>query len=444
MTKNRKIKFSKWKFVLSAIILCVLAVVLVFAEQIQSFVGFGQKFNIHQKSVSKISAGDYKVSYIDVGQGSATLIELPDGKNMLIDGGDTEYGETVAKFLTDRNILVIDYMVASHADSDHIGGLNYILDNFEVKNIYRPFQISMRNKTADEISSNPSDTSKYVIYENDDLSGIYEHLNGNKFNKVTTMVYRNFIDKIYSETYTLSGLTQESKVTVFYDGLKIVGEDYSFEFYAPLLRDEDNNMVSNINDAINISNYTSWTFGYATLGYTSNSNDNSAILLFSCGEDKYFFMGDARFTTSDLNNKGYSEFDFIVSLTDEEKLELSKIDVLLLAHHGSKFSTSDELLEILEPRFVVVSAGKDYGHPHDETIDRVSSSSNIEKDYLLRTDINGDIIFSKIDGELAYSLETQGNEEKLALSFRLLAISLAVISIIVIFSIKEKHQTEKN
>lgn len=81
-----------------------------------------------------------RVSFIDVGQGDAALIEFPDGQTMLIDAGpkSEEYnaGERiVAPFLKRRGISSIDYLIASHPHADHIGGFKYIFDRFDVKEV---------------------------------------------------------------------------------------------------------------------------------------------------------------------------------------------------------------------------------------------------------------------------------------------------------------------
>lgn len=414
-----KIKIKKWKIVVSLLILAILAVTHIFADKIETMIGFSQTLETHQTTKENIESSDYYVSYIDVGQGNSSFIKLPDGKTVLVDGGDKEFGETVAEFLNDRNITQIDYLIATHSDSDHIGGLNYVLENFEFKHIFRPFQISMN--------------SDNTVYEYEDLKESYEYIVDNysspKISKVTTSVYRTFIKNIYDETYTLEGNTLEAKVTVFYDGLKIGGTNYEIEFFGPLKRESE----------IIISDYSTETDGFATVGYgATNANDASSIFTLTCFDDKYLFMGDARFTDSDLTDRDYSEWDFIESLTASEKAKFADIDVLMLPHHGSKYSTCDELLDLVLPRFVVVSAGVDnkYGHPHDEVLERLTDVRSLEGDYLLRTDEMGDVIFSSVDGELSYYIEKQGTEAKMGISFRMLTAIIAVSLIMLIFAIR--------
>ncbi|ACN15292.1 ComE [Desulforapulum autotrophicum HRM2] len=79
------------------------------------------------------------VFVLDVGQGSAALIEAPQGKRVLIDGGGFSRFSTfdtgeriVAPFLWFRKILTLDAVVLTHPESDHMNGLIYIMDNFKV------------------------------------------------------------------------------------------------------------------------------------------------------------------------------------------------------------------------------------------------------------------------------------------------------------------------
>lgn len=84
------------------------------------------------------ATGEMRVTFLSVGQGDGALIEFPDGKTMLVDGGgvrnpDFDIGEkVVAPFLSYRSISRLDYVVLSHAQLDHMGGLGFIIENFDV------------------------------------------------------------------------------------------------------------------------------------------------------------------------------------------------------------------------------------------------------------------------------------------------------------------------
>jgi competence protein ComEC len=82
-----------------------------------------------------------RVTFIDAGQGDSALVEFPDGKTMLIDGGGNPRGidpgrAAVAPYLWDRGIRHIDLLVLSHPHPDHAGGLAYILGNFKVGQVW--------------------------------------------------------------------------------------------------------------------------------------------------------------------------------------------------------------------------------------------------------------------------------------------------------------------
>ena len=80
-------------------------------------------------------AGALAVSFIDVGQGDATLIQSG-GENYLIDAGRPEAGPEVVDFLRSRGVQELDGLVATHPDADHIGGLPDVLDAFPVSTVY--------------------------------------------------------------------------------------------------------------------------------------------------------------------------------------------------------------------------------------------------------------------------------------------------------------------
>ena len=89
--------------------------------------------------------GRLRVDFLDVGQGDSALVTMPDGTTLLVDGGGRpsflgnadatrRIGETVvSEYLWWRGLSEVDYVLATHADADHIDGLNDVLKNFHVR-----------------------------------------------------------------------------------------------------------------------------------------------------------------------------------------------------------------------------------------------------------------------------------------------------------------------
>jgi len=97
-------------------------------------------------SVIDSSKDNLVIHYIDVGQGDATFIELPNNETMLIDAGEKEYEDKVLDYINDLKYDSIDYVIGTHPHSDHIGGLKNIIDNFSVGKVYLP-KASNNSKT---------------------------------------------------------------------------------------------------------------------------------------------------------------------------------------------------------------------------------------------------------------------------------------------------------
>ena len=98
----------------------------------------GLTFPVVYNYYQRITNNDLRVTFLNVGQGEASFIEFPGGKTMLIDGGGSfqsgfDMGESVVSpFLRSRRIRKIDYLVLSHAQRDHKGGLPFIARSFEI------------------------------------------------------------------------------------------------------------------------------------------------------------------------------------------------------------------------------------------------------------------------------------------------------------------------
>ena len=105
-----------------------------------------------------------------------------------------------------------------------------------------------------------------------------------------------------------------------------------------------------------------------------NENDNSNVIYIELNNYKFMFMGDAGVD---------KEKDIL------ERYNLSNIDVLKVGHHGSKTSSSKSFINKINPKYSIISVGKNnrYGHPNKEVL------NNLDHSKIYRTDENGSIMF---------------------------------------------------
>ncbi|MCX4320117.1 MAG: ComEC/Rec2 family competence protein [Lachnospiraceae bacterium] len=241
---------------------------------------------------NKDVSGKLTVHYIDVGQGDATLITCGEDA-MLIDAGDNNKGTALQSYLLSQDITELDYVVGTHPDADHIGGLDVVITKFDCGTIL--------------LTGEEKDTKTY-----DDV--------------VSAIEYRGYKKNLPSpgDTFPLG--------------------DASFTILAPLFENED-------------------------------SNDNSIALLLTYGDTRFYFEGDA----------GEEEEEQILS----SKADVGA-DVYKIGHHGSKTSTTDAMLDAVNPACAVISAGEGnrYGHPHAEVLNKLRSAGI----KTFRTDEQGTVV----------------------------------------------------
>lgn len=252
--------------------------------------------------------GELAVHFIDVGQADAILIQQKN-QAMLIDAGNNGDGDLVTDYIKKLGISKLDYVIGTHPHEDHIGGLDIVIDSFDIGEVFLP-KASSNTKTFEAVLNS---------IRNKGLK-IKEPIVGMKFN---------------------------------------VGDS------------------ENIILAPNSKEY-------------SNTNEYSIIIKLTFGNNSFIFTGDA---------EEHSEEEVI-----ENGLDLSA-DVLKLGHHGSRSSTSDEFLKEVNPSIAIVSAGEGnkYGHPHEETLDKLKHK-NIK---VYRTDEIGTIILTS-DGK---TITVNGDEK---------------------------------
>ena len=236
------------------------------------------------------------ITYLDVGQADSILIQNK-GHNMLIDAGNNEDGPLLVQYFKEQNITKFDYLITTHPHEDHIGGMDDIINNFDIEKIYMP-----------------------------DVT-------------TTTKTFLDVLEAIEKKNMT-------------YD-------------------------VPNINQNFPLGN-TLFQVIY-TGNDKKNLNNSSIILKATFKNTSYLFTGDA---TSEV----------------EKKILNKNIQatVLKVGHHGSKYSTTTDFLNKVNPKYAIISVGKNnsYNHPNQVTINKLEKK-NIE---IHRTDQEGSI-FLKSDGK---------------------------------------------
>ena len=133
-------KKGKQSFVVSAIILIAIILVSVLPSldlpfNIPSWDDAYEKAGLKDGVVTDDSP--LSVHYIDVGQGDCILIKTKEG-TMLIDSGERGNEDKILNHLKAQKIEKIDYLVATHPHSDHIGSISAVLEKLEVSNVILP------------------------------------------------------------------------------------------------------------------------------------------------------------------------------------------------------------------------------------------------------------------------------------------------------------------
>lgn len=364
------------------LLVCCIAVLMGFPGRVQC--------------VSQAQSVGTKVHFIDVGQGDAIFIELPDGKTMLIDGGEEKYGKRVCKYISSLGYSQIDYMVATHSDADHIGGLKTVLNKLEVKEIYRPFTISLGafDGFVDELALKFSGELSTLSTENSPL-------------------YAEFLSLCYSEECEQN----LAKIHIATDQETIISDfaenPYMIKFFMP-------------------KGVRPFSSGRVDLGYTveaqEDNNDTSAVIELITATSKFLFMGD-------LTKSG--EEKLIQNLQPGERSMLANVTILKVGHHGSKESSSQALINLVKPTYAIISVGEDnlYGHPSAEVINRLTSSGAV----VYSTQNLGTIIAKEQGSAIVVTnIETKSFFEKHTWVIYLIigVVAAAIMVVITIFGIK--------
>lgn len=134
---------KKNKLKIIAFVICAIIVLFSVLEE--------NSTNTSNTSDENISSSEtLNVHFLDVGQADSIFIELPNKETMLIDAGNNADDKFVVNYIKNLHYNKIDYVVGTHPHEDHIGGLDTVINTFEIQNIYMP-KVEHTTKTFEDI-----------------------------------------------------------------------------------------------------------------------------------------------------------------------------------------------------------------------------------------------------------------------------------------------------
>ena len=363
--KNKREKELQ-KFVACLVVIIIITVIVLAVFYVSN--GYKFDFGFLKKESESVSVNysevdnvrDLKVYFIDIGQGDCIFIELPDGKNMLIDTGEKRNAgkAKIDKYLRDEkgNKVTIDYCVATHPDSDHIGLMPYVYEQYDVLKSYR----------------------SYVYSENKSASALPYELNKGIKIKNSSNIYYDYIMNVNAEQTYWEFFKDDSDFSNGFTGKDGEIYEYTVNFVMPY--------ADNLND----------------YQYFTTPNDFSAVIMLEYADRKILFTGDIEYETG---KKG-AEQSFIREFSTSNPAMVD-CDVLKVAHHGSDSSTSPEFLSLVKPEHSVISCGlsNKHRHPLKSTLDNLVNCGS----EIYRTDLQGTIILT-IDSKGIMTFEKQTNK----------------------------------
>lgn len=139
----------KWKkkLVSSFIILIIVGIFYLFQNYPTSEIS--ENINKRINEVPVTSEERLEVTFIDVGQADSILLEN-EGHYMLVDAGNNEDGPKLVNYFKNQNIHQFDYVIGTHPHEDHIGGLDNIIEGFDINTFYMPDVITT-TKTFEDV-----------------------------------------------------------------------------------------------------------------------------------------------------------------------------------------------------------------------------------------------------------------------------------------------------
>ena len=325
---------------------------------------------------------DLEVTFLDVGQGDAIFISLPNGGNVFIDGGSTSsrniYEKVIEPFLKYKGVRRLDFLFLTHSDADHENGWAQALSgNAYIPDIYN-------------LVLNGSDYSKYLELRERALKyGASEYdISGygiSKYAGALAWLNNAGADEINAR---MEGIVDIDDVEDIEDieaiatalevkDTEILCAEYGMEYVFGECSIVSLNEPGHSDANANVDR-KAYKTGFSKTGTGESENDNSIVLLLQ-------YKGKSILFTGDMTSKMEADVAEAVRYCGVDSLSILKV-----GHHGSKYSSSEEFLAGIMPQAAVIScaARNTYGHPHKETLQRMEDVGAL----VLRTDEGGAII----------------------------------------------------
>ncbi len=308
--------------------------------------------------------GDLKVHFISVGQADSIFIEFPTGDTMLIDAAEASSSDKVVSYVSSLDVKTIDYVLLTHQDADHAGGMEAVFKNFEVKNALRPAVYS-----------------KYTKY---DLPADFNVGKSDSTSKAsTTKTYYNYLKSIYEEPGCKWSVFNKDSDIIFTanDESGEYSYDCTLDFLTPTAAPED-------------------------IAYKKENNFSPIILLEYAGR-KLLLTGDAEKEVEQELIAYYSGYD----------KDYFDVDFLKVGHHGSKTSSTENFISLIKPEYSIISCGLDSESqkycPWQVTLDTLKDADST----VYRTDLQGNIVLTvSKDGTFRIQTERECNDYSLMLT----------------------------
>ena len=315
------------------------------------FVGYKYILPWWNKRPPEPSGKELRVYVLDVGQGDAILIlppvDAPEGKTVLIDAGDEKRGKQVVEALKAKGVQQVDYFVATHAHPDHIGGAAEVFANFKVgmvlHNDFPPPEVVAANEAA------------AAAQAGDKRQGRRQQPR--------------------QPARGRGGRVVELPTVKAYNGLKGSAEKAGTEF-----RKAEPEQKYDLGGGAQLTVLAPQPpfFTREQIASSRNGNEsnaNSIVMRLDYGDFSMLLTGDA---------EAQSEERLISKELDLEA------DLLKVAHHGSKYATSENFLKRVKAKAAVISMSEfnRYSHPHQDVLKRLKAAGVSE---LYRTDLQGEI-----------------------------------------------------